>query len=153
MATKPAITPPGRAVPRLGHDNFEPSKTKQSFKDESDINIIMRRFARDGILPLPKAEPRWEDFSSVDDYHSSLNTVKAAEAAFADLPAYLRHAMGNRAENLLEFLEDEDNREEAIELGLIPPDSKSMPKIGDEAEPPADPPPDPAAKEGGTPAV
>lgn len=148
-----ATTQPGRAVPRLGHDNDQPSMTKQSFKDESDINVIMRRFQRDGVLPLPKAEPRWEDFTSVDDYHASMNTVKAAEAAFADLPAYIRHAMGNSAENLLEFLSDEENREEAIELGLIPAESKSMPKVGDEAEPPADPPPESAEKEGGTPAV
>jgi len=97
----------------------EPSLAQQHFKDECDINNILRQFNITGLLPENSLSPRYGDFSGIVDYHSALNAVMAAENEFDALPAQLRARFQNDPEQLINFIEDESNREEAINLGLI----------------------------------
>ena len=97
----------------------EPSLAQQHFKDECDINNILRQFNITGLLPENTLSPRYGDFSGIVDYHSALNAVIAAENEFEALPAQLRARFQNDPEQLINFIEDESNREEAINLGLI----------------------------------
>lgn len=98
----------------------EEGQTKQSFKDECDINNIMKRYNATGaITHLNMRTPEYGDFSSPLDFQSALNTVMEGEAMFADLPSYLRDRFGNDPKQLLEFLADDANREEAIKLGIV----------------------------------
>jgi phage internal scaffolding protein len=59
------------------------------------------------------------DFSGVTDYHSALNKINATMDDFMALPAQLRVRFGHDPVQLLEFLENDQNRDEAIQLGLI----------------------------------
>lgn len=101
------------------------SMTKQSFVDDCDINTIMRRYEATGAFPdhmnQRAGRGQFGDFSAVADFQSALNTVIEAEAMFADLPARVRDRFGNDPEQLLRFVQDDKNRDEAIELGLVPP--------------------------------
>jgi phage internal scaffolding protein len=97
----------------------EPSLTQQHFKDETDINNILRQFNITGILPESALSPRYGDFTGIVDYHSALNAVIAAEDGFMALPADLRARFENDPENLINFLNDESNKDEAIKLGLV----------------------------------
>ena len=97
----------------------EPSLAQQQFKDETDINNILRQFNVTGMLPEAPLSPRYGDFSGIVDYHSALNAVLAAEDQFMALPAELRARFQNDPENLINFLDNDSNRDEAIKLGLV----------------------------------
>jgi len=99
------------------------SRTKQAFKDECDINVIMRRFKKVcGTEFLEKfagyTGGEFGDFSNVVDYRSAIEQVRAAEAVFGALPAILRKRFDNDAAAFLDFCQNPDNLEEMVELGL-----------------------------------
>ena len=97
----------------------EPSLTQQHFKDETDINNILRQFNVTGMLPESPLSPRYGDFTGIVDYHSALNAVIAAEDDFMTLPAHIRARFENDPAQLIDFLGDENNRSEAEKLGLL----------------------------------
>lgn len=98
----------------------QPSMTKQSFRDECDIRKIMARMTR-GIPPPGQAgSPIYADFTSVDDFLDAQTKLKEAAERFDQLPARIRSRFRNSPAELLMFVLNENNREEAIELGLIP---------------------------------
>jgi phage internal scaffolding protein len=97
----------------------DPSLAQQNFKDESDINYIVRQFGLTGDLPGQAISPQYGDFTGVLDYHSAVNAVLAAQDEFMDLPAQMRARFDNDPAKLIDFLGNEENLEEAIKLGLI----------------------------------
>ena len=98
----------------------EDSLAQQHAKDESDINTIVRRFGLTGELPQGVRMPQYGDFTGATDYHSALNAVIAADAAFMQLPADLRTRFNNDAGAFVDFCADDRNRDEAVKLGLVP---------------------------------
>jgi phage internal scaffolding protein len=97
----------------------DPSLAQQHMKDECDINVIVERFGVTGQIPVTPLEPSYGDFSGVSDYHTALNAIRASEEAFMALPAKIRARFDHDPNALLNFLQNEDNRDEAIEIGLI----------------------------------
>ncbi len=123
-----------------------PSLTKQSFRDECDINFIMSRWKRTGEMPPEKAgtmRPHYGDFSNPNDYMEAANRVIEANEAFESLPSFLRDRFANEPANLIAFLADPENQEEAIKLGL----AERAPPLDQEVEeaPDLDPDPSPPA--------
>lgn len=57
-------------------------------------------------------------------FHEMQNTVVQAQQSFMQLPSQLRAKFDNAPENLMAFLADENNREEAEKLGLVTPKKK-----------------------------
>lgn len=96
-----------------------PSRTQQSFRDECDINNILRNFNVTGQLPVGSVQPQYGDFSGVTDYQSALNAVMAAQDSFLQLPAKLRARFDNDPALFVEFASDEANKDEMRALGLI----------------------------------
>lgn len=94
--------------------------TQQQFKDECDINTIIERFGLTGELPMTRQMPVSGDFTGVSDFQSAMQLVRQAEEAFMELPAKVRAEFRNDPQAVLEFLDDEKNRERAVELGLLP---------------------------------
>jgi len=92
---------------------------QQNFKDECDINYIVRQFGLTGELPGKPLSPQYGDFTGVLDYHSAVNAVLAAQDDFMELPAQMRSRFNNDPAQLIEFLENSDNRPEAEALGLV----------------------------------
>jgi phage internal scaffolding protein len=97
----------------------EPSLAQQHHKDECDINTILEKFNITGLLPESPLSPRYGDFTGIGDYHTALNRVIAAQDEFEALPAQIRARFDNDPAQLIEFLENSDNRSEAEELGLV----------------------------------
>jgi len=95
------------------------SLTQQHFKDECDINNILRQFNVTGLLPESALSPRYGDFTGISDYHSALNQVIAAENEFMALPAQIRSRFDNDPAKLIDFLDNSENLDEAIKLGLV----------------------------------
>ena len=99
---------------------LEPSMAQQQFRDEADINTIMERFGRTGELIAPVRMPEYGDFSGINDYHSAMNAVLAAQGSFDALTASVRARFDNDPAKFVEFCLDDNNREEAVKLGLVP---------------------------------
>lgn len=106
-------------------DFFEPTLTKQSFRDECNINNILAKYINTGQFAHVNARnPRYIDCVGVQDYQAALDLVDATQAQFDALPSKIRARFANDPEQLLAFLDDPKNAAEAAELGLVKtPDS------------------------------
>lgn len=98
---------------------LDESLTQQSFKDEADINTIVRRFGLTGQLPQDLQMPVSGDFTGISDYHTAMNMVLAAQDEFLRVPADVRARFQNDPAQLMAFLDDPANRAEAESLGLV----------------------------------
>lgn len=100
----------------------EPSMTRQAFADECDVNKIVARAERTGVIShYNQAEPRFMDVSDMVDFQTAMNVVISTQDAFDALPSAVRFRFANDPAALVSFLADASNREEAISLGLINP--------------------------------
>lgn len=105
---------------RVQKEIVGPSATKQSFKEECDINNIMKHYQNTGVLEhVNRQQPRF-GFVPALDLQEALTLVSEADEAFAGLSAEVRKRFENDPVELLKFVGDEGNREEAEELGLVP---------------------------------
>jgi phage internal scaffolding protein len=95
------------------------SRTIQSAKDESDINTIVRKFGLTGELPNDLKMPQSGDFTDVPDFHTAMNLVRSAQEEFLRVPAEIRARFANDPQRLMQFVEDESNRDEARKLGFL----------------------------------
>lgn len=106
------------------------SLTQQQFKEECDINKILERALRTGVLPVVPGAI-YGDFTDVASYQDAHDALIRANEAFMSLPARIRDRFDNDPARLLEFLSDEANREEAVKLGLVeesqPPEEVAVP--------------------------
>lgn len=105
-----------------GISDFGPSKTKQEFADESDINHILDQYEETGLIPMSDGRtPIYGDFSApeLQNYHQALNIVAGTQELMGRLPAKIRETFDNDPMKVLAFCENPDNRAKAIELGLI----------------------------------
>lgn len=102
----------------------QPSRTKQSFASECDINLIMKRFSKvQGSEYLSKYNGyvggQFGDFSTVTDYRSAIEQVRSAEDVFMRIPAQIRRQFGDDAATFLDFVQNPANKEELIKMGLV----------------------------------
>jgi phage internal scaffolding protein len=106
--------------PRQPFATVGPSMTHQSMAPECDINTIMRRYEKTGILEhRNNFEGQYADFTETPtDYHESMNAVIAADEMFGALPARIRQRFHNDPASFIDFVGNPDNREELVRLGL-----------------------------------
>lgn len=104
----------------------DPSLTVQSFTEDADVNTIARRF---GITDIPFTPIGEEvtDLTGAPDLRQILEARREAANHFTALPMKLRKRFRNSPEELWNFLHDPDNRDEAIRLGLITPQTDAPP--------------------------
>lgn len=126
----------------------EPSMTKQSFKEECDINNIVRRFETTGILEhvnQAAAKGLYTDLPEGIDLQGSLNMIAQAEAAFMALPAAARAEFQNDPVLFVEAFNNptEATQELFIKLGLATdnrPPAAPAPLAAPPTAPPIEPP-------------
>lgn len=94
--------------------------TQQQFRDDTDVNLILKRHEATGdLIHLAPSEGRYGDFDTNLDYQTALNRVADAQRDFAALPAEVRFRMNNDPGELLAFMGDPENQDEAVKLGLV----------------------------------
>lgn len=109
-----------RPRPRVTLVCPEPVITKQSMKDEVDINNIVERYNSTGLVThVSSRTAAYGDVSTVPDYQAAMNVVIQANEMFDALPSAVRERFKNDPAQFLAFVGDEKNREEAEKLGLI----------------------------------
>ncbi len=117
MTTK--IYGPYSPRPRVPALTGGASKTKQSFKKDCDINHIMAKYQKTGVITHLAENKAQYGFASSNDFRTSVQLVKDAEELFAGLPSKLRRKFNESPSDFLAFCEDPDNRSEAALLGLL----------------------------------
>lgn len=92
----------------------------QSLKDEVDINKIMEKIAKGQMMENLK-EGIFEDISEYNGLEEAFIKVQNAKEDFMTLPAEIREKFDNDPVELINFLENAENRAEAEKLGIIQP--------------------------------
>lgn len=100
--------------------------TKQSFKDECDINILMARYQATGELPnLNQSAPQYLDVTGYD-FQEAMDFVRGAQTMFEELPSSIRNRFQNSPEAFLDFCSNENNRPELAAMGLLRPIAQEL---------------------------
>lgn len=100
---------------------LDDSLTQQQFKEEADINTIVDRFMKSGVLPTPVNMPQYMDAEGIFDFQTAMNYVRQADLNFMRMDAKIRARFNNSPQEFLEFFADPANFDEAIRLGLAVP--------------------------------
>lgn len=108
--------------------NTDPTKrAQQHFKDQVNINNIIRRYKKTGQLPiLNDRKGMYMDVTSAQGYFESLTKVAQANQAFEALPSHLRLRFNNDPGALLDFIHNPNNFEEGVKLGIFDPKQPKM---------------------------
>lgn len=110
------------APPKVPFECTGESMTKQAHKDECDINRIVSRYERSGVNPfaMPQASYGGEIVEvGAATFHEAMGVVASAGEAFEALPSHMRKRFNNSPHELLAFLGDAKNLDEAVRLGLV----------------------------------
>lgn len=105
----------------FGLSFHKPSRTKQSFAEEADINTLVRRFNITGQIPQNVRPPLLEDFTDVFDFHSAQNALVEANRSFMRMPSSVRNRFQNDPAQFVEFCSNPENLEEMRKMGLADP--------------------------------
>lgn len=95
------------------------SRTKQAFKEQTDINKIIARFNKTGMIThLNRKAPFYGDVSGFVDYQDALEKVAAAQELFRGMSSEVRERFDNDPAKMVAFLNNPSNLDEAIKLGM-----------------------------------
>jgi len=120
-----------------------PSRTKQQFAAECDINNIMRRYLKTGILDhVRDGAPQYLDATALE-FQSAMELVAQAQTIFEELPSAIRARFENDPSRLLEFVHDPANIAESVAMGFLDPAKLPSGGVSQNAATP------PSAAEGG----
>ena len=134
-----------RERPRLAKSFSGPSLAKQSFKKECDINHIMSKYLKTGLIEhVAKYNGKYGESLPADfEYQDACNAVLEAQDIFMSIPSDIRRKFNNDPAEFLEFVNNPENIEKMYDMGLAKrpsstnPDPQKSPS-GEGVEPPAD---------------
>lgn len=110
----------GYVSPGVYIDESGESFVQQADFEKADINHILDRFVRTGILEsVSRTQGSYGDFSDITDFHSALLQVEHAKESFMTLPATLRERFENDPGRFLDFVSNPANEAEMASLGLL----------------------------------
>lgn len=112
---------------RVSFETTGLSRTKQSFKNECDVNNILKNYNKTGVMPENFNPGEYRDLDGTD-YQEYMQTVASANSMFEELPSAIRKRFKNDPAQLLSFVHDDKNVAEAHKLGLLR-DDYSRPEI------------------------
>ena len=100
--------------PQVSIEFVKPSLTEQHFKDECDINNIVAQYQQTGVMPSGSREPLFGDFADFpQDLQASQAFFDEAQERFMQLSSDVRKRFGNNPVELLQFLQNDANRDQA----------------------------------------
>lgn len=116
--------------------------TKQAHKDECDVNKILAKYRKTGVLAHLKSNPQTFDYAPDCDFQGALELVEKANAQFMQLPGTIREHFNDSSSDFVAFVSDPENRPEMVEMGLLPkPEPEGIPETPKFNEPQENPTP------------
>lgn len=102
---------------RVVSNTTGPSRTRQEFRDECDINRILSNYQRTGALQhFAKYSGSYGDFTACD-YQTAQNLIIRARQLFDELPSSIKKEVST-PEGFLTFVQDPKNADKMREYGL-----------------------------------
>lgn len=121
VQVSPAYGPRVPVLLDASPDDVNGEGAVQSFKEECDINNIMRKFQRTGMLEwLNTHDGEFADVTGVN-FENAMETILRAQSMFDDLPSSVRDRFGNNPAAFFDFVHDPGNVDELRKLGLARP--------------------------------
>jgi len=136
MGFKNRLAEPTQRAVHTGTD----SKVQQQFADQCNINNVVKRFKKTGVLQstIPSVHktngPVFGAYPHTD-YQDMYLHVQQVREQFQALPAKIRLRFDNNPANLVRFVDDPANLREALKLGLTKlPEGYELDKAGNITE-------------------
>ena len=96
------------------------SKTDPSWAKDLEAQNVINKYMKTGVWTgTPKGSYDPEGRLMNVDLSSALTVVREATDVFNSLPSELRARFGNSPEAYVSFIQDKNNMDEAIKLGLL----------------------------------
>lgn len=113
-------TPVGELVDEKTGEITPPrSRAKQGFRDDCDVNLIVKRHAQTGQLThVNTRQPTYGDFTAETDLRSAIELVSQAEREFMALPASVRALCDNDPATFLHAMASEEGVHALAAAGL-----------------------------------
>lgn len=107
--------------PLPGFRSSLPTRTQQHFKDECDINNIIRRFQITGQLGDPNRARAlaYLDLSNISSLQDAHEHLEGLQSILEKLPAKTRALFDNNVFKMADFVLNPENLEASISLGFI----------------------------------
>ncbi|QXP08653.1 MAG: internal scaffolding protein [Arizlama microvirus] len=98
---------------------FEPTLTEQAHKDVCNVNKIIKKYDKTGLIShVSKVNAQYGDVSGME-FRQAVEMIMKVNTEFAAMPSEVRSRFKNDPANLLNFMSNPLNRDEAIKIGLI----------------------------------
>ncbi len=117
---------------------------QQHFKEECDINNIMKKYVKTGLIThVAENQGRFADVSEVGTYHEAVQRVRDTRKFFVGLPTSVRDYFDNDPALFLDFMADPANAGELRRMGLEAlAEEPEDPAVEEVEEDPGEPPED-----------
>ncbi len=115
---------------------YDDGRTKQSFRDETDINKLLQRAQKTGTIShLNKHEARYGDFSGFDFFEAQLR-LTAGREIFDELPSEVRNEFQQSPAAFFKYVNDPANsdRLESLLPALAAPGRQMINLLPDNAD-------------------
>lgn len=95
---------------------FGPSRTKQAFKDDTDINRMLAQAQKAGSMShLKKFQGHYADYEDFD-FLTAQTTLTRGREIFDNLPIELKREFGQSPDKFFEFVNDVANKDRLKEI-------------------------------------
>ncbi len=123
-----------------------PSRTKQEFKASADINFIVERHAKTGLLEhVNRGVPQFIDAAAFGSYQEMQDQLSSAATYFEGLPPQVREVFDNDLFTFIDDMSEGDAAEKLKAKGLAAIDEISAVPIEESGRPSEAPEEEPAA--------
>ena len=102
--------------------DFPDTMTKQAFKEECDVNQIMKKYQKTGVIDHVNRFGGDYGFADSGDFHQAMSLIADAQTMFNELPSQAREHFGNDPARFLDFVDRMDAIEDRPlleELGMV----------------------------------
>jgi len=110
-------------------ESEDQTMTKQSFQEECNINNIMAKYQKTGVIDHVQANKPEYGFATGLDFKESVDLIQKADDMFSDLPSTVRENFENDPSQFLDYAQDpanQDTLDYIYENGDFPPETSSM---------------------------
>lgn len=118
------------------------SLTKQSCKDECDVNMILAKFQKTGALThVNERQKEYGEHTGID-FKEAIDLVMEAQELFDDLPSKVRTHFDNDPAQFLDYVNDPDNVKD-VESGfksIVSPPEPAVEVVQEAPEAPSEAP-------------
>lgn len=113
--------------------SHDPGLTNPADGPDCDINNIVAKYHKTGVLPNTNVQGVFADVSDMPTYQDALQIVINAENQFMALDANTRRKFDNDPAKFLDFVDDPRNGPDLVKMGLAtlvpPPPSLAAPDL------------------------